>query len=682
MNNPFVGNASPVRRLRNLIGREDVFSLLETKLRNRQNTVIMGPEGVGKSSLLNCFFNRETRLRFAREEGMLIARTDFPVHLPSDEVYHHLTEAIVSALDILDETDPALAEKLKREADNKRRCETGASRLQETCKVIDDYEFDIVLVIDDFENFTSSKSIQMDHHATMRHLIKSHYATYVVATNYDFQKDSLPPAVSGSFLLMEFSRNEICLEGFSLTHCKAYLEAIGAEGCFTDKEILEIRNLSGGIPALLRITAEAAWDQKQLTPTMNDESWEAVQDRLYYNDRVKRYMKQWCQTLTTNQISVINSLLDESNPNGVVRGEVGPTAAAALRLRGLLMPVYRGSQIIADCYAFNSIVLQDYCNNTTLYASDPHDVQKQNISIQLHQMIEDGKVTEVLDMLRDICGLMGNVTMPFDFDAPLTDEILQKFELTQQLPNSFDPGVQEQIVNGIRVERTFIHVQMHDYAPVYISFAKAIELHLNQTVVPILKQVDPNYILTNKKMIKATTAPLMLGEINKMLKFYRDGLHSAVYEEAAKFCKDHGCGEFDKHWWKKLQEDLELAKEIRNDMPHTQPLSGEDGVKLLRLLFQGSDSFTSRCTKLRDSMAKASKKSGASLKVGDVVSGVVVGNSAISATVNIGAEKPANLHINNCDALPVVGTKINVKILEYFAPKGRFNVTMKGVPQP
>lgn len=689
MNNPFAGSMPPVRRLRNLIGREDAFTKLEQRVRNRQNTVIMGPEGIGKSSLLNCFFNRDFRIRMAREEELLIAKTAFPVHLPANDVYHYLAEAIFSSLDILPMVDPVNAEVLRRAVEEKRKCKTGDSRLQETCKVIDDHGYDITLVFDDFENFTSSQSIEMDHHATMRTLFKSHYANYVVATNYDFNKDSLPPAVSGSFLLMEFSKNELPLDGFDLSECRAYLEACGGEGCFTDQDIANIRQMSGGIPALLRITAEVAWERKQTSPVLNDGDWDWIQDQLFYNDRVREYMNAWCRMLTGNQLEVFKSLLDDNNTIGVVTGENGPKAASALHMRRLLVPRRRGTQILDDCYEFNSDILLDYCYNTVLTVSEPHDVQKHNISKELRKMVDEGRSAEVIEMLRDICGIMGNVTMPFDFDEPMTDELLQQFELNLELLHSFDPDVQDLLVNGIRVERTFIHVQMKDYAPVYLSFAKAIEAHLNLTVVPVLKKAAPNHIHKGTAL-KNMTGTLMLGELVALLNYERDGLRTVMHAEAARYCKKHGCAEYDENWWQDFVEELSEVKEIRNDMPHVKPLSDKSGVELLRKLFQDENSFMSRCANLRSAIEKAASDPAEDrIQEGTVLTGTVRKVMSSGAFVDIGMEKDGYLYIaevrkryvSDLFAELKKGQQVRVEVLNVDPETGRINLSMKNVPQ-
>ena len=54
-------------------GRDYEFEDLYRKIQNGQNTVIMGPRGIGKSQFLNCAFNEEKRKELA-EEKILVSK--------------------------------------------------------------------------------------------------------------------------------------------------------------------------------------------------------------------------------------------------------------------------------------------------------------------------------------------------------------------------------------------------------------------------------------------------------------------------------------------------------------------------------------------------------------------------------------------------------------------------------
>lgn len=690
MHNPYSGSLPPIRRRRELLGREKAAQLLERRIRARQNTAIMGPEGVGKSSLLGSFFDYAARIRMAQEQ-LLVARITLDAQLDSEQVYHSLADAIVSALDVLAEVPGAPLEALRRAVEEKRSNASGFSRLQETCRAIDDRGYDIFLVIDDFENFTSSPDINMEHHNLMLTLFRSNLTYFVVATNYDFKKDSLPPKVSGSFFLQAFSGNELLLEGLDEESCAEVLWAQDPGRRFSRADAAMLRSLTGGNPALLRLAAREAWALKQDGEDLDEAAMDAVQDLLYHNEQVRRYMTRWCRLLTEHQVAAINQLLRDDNALGIVTGDAKIGAAQALQARGLLVPFTRGNggMDVQDCYRFNSIVLEDYCYNHTLEASDPHDVQRQNVTDQLRIMVESGQAPQVLELLQGICRGLGNVTLPVSFDGELTDEQLQLFALNRGLLEGFSPSVREQIETGIRVERTFLQVKMKDYAPVYISFAKAIEDHLNRTVVPVIKRVAPNHLLNNKPL-SSYTATLMMGQLHSVLTYFHGALGTSIHQEAADYCTDRGLTGFDRAWWLELTNKLDAVKEIRNDMPHIKPLSGEDGRKLLRVLFQGEDAFMGLCEQLRAAMEQAQEEAPAApvLAVGAVLEGTVKKVFDRHAFVDVGLPKDGYLHISeisysyisDIDHVLWEGKPIRVEVLS-IEPDGRFKVSSKNISQ-
>ena len=79
MSNSCRGTNSPLVSFREekLRGRDDALRELKDHIRDRRSVVVMGVEGVGKSSLLNCCFSLDYRRQMAREQHLLIRVTDF-----------------------------------------------------------------------------------------------------------------------------------------------------------------------------------------------------------------------------------------------------------------------------------------------------------------------------------------------------------------------------------------------------------------------------------------------------------------------------------------------------------------------------------------------------------------------------------------------------------------------------
>lgn len=107
---------------------------------------------------------------------------------------------------------------------------TPAGYLQNICARVQDEGYFVVLVIDQFETFTSSSQVQAEHHNIniMRNLVVNKQLSLVVDTGYDFDKNSLPAGVARSYLLQMFAGvdHTVELKGLSQEECARYLRQI------------------------------------------------------------------------------------------------------------------------------------------------------------------------------------------------------------------------------------------------------------------------------------------------------------------------------------------------------------------------------------------------------------------------------------------------------------------------
>ena len=107
MFNRYHGNNPPLTDTDDLHGRSKAFGSMDEHILNRRSVVVMGVEGVGKSSLLNCYFNLDYRKELALKRKVLINVTDFPIDRDPDGVYQYLAEGVLYAVDSLDQAETA-----------------------------------------------------------------------------------------------------------------------------------------------------------------------------------------------------------------------------------------------------------------------------------------------------------------------------------------------------------------------------------------------------------------------------------------------------------------------------------------------------------------------------------------------------------------------------------------------
>lgn len=604
MDNKYRGTNPPLSDPQKLLGREEALRELGEHIKGHRSVVIMGVEGVGKSSLLNCYFHPRYRREMALKEKLLIRITDFPTDRDSDGVYQYLAEGVLSSVDALDQEETEelywkLREKCLRRMND---CRDAASRFQQLCEVIQDFGYHIMLVIDGFERFVSSPQVKMEHHDLMNNLISKNLS-FVVATNYDFNKTSLPETVSGSFLLMKFSGNEIRLQGLSEQDCAGLTDP----GDFTGEELHQLWILSGGIPALFRKAAKHAYAQKMAGPI----DWEAVFDNTYLD--TADMTARWCKWLSEDQVRVLNALAD-SDPNQLglsFSGDSLETAAQALVNRGLLAnPVQSGNlNAITGIYKCSTPLLTLYCLEHELRAETFHPIDSKAPAAPAE--------TEDDELIEGYSSWAGQGSR--SLNEPISDALLRQYQLSRETFSGYTEPVQRFIHTGIIVDQLLMDVALFDHSPQFIEFAKAAEAHLNDTLLPVLRLVDPSFILKKgsggkEDQTLGNAGHLMLGQFLTILNWkYR---FTTFTDSAGQFCADRQLNSFPKTWWEKLKRDMndvgglptkrETLVDIRNGISHVEFVSAERGEALLKTMFAGEKSLFNRCQSLYEQFVKAS----------------------------------------------------------------------------
>lgn len=358
--NPFRGTPMQVEFKEDLIGRESEFRELHTKMRQRKHTMIMGVEGSGKSSFLSSFFSYDYRLSMARDRKTLIYVTEYPTALSSEGVYDYFAQMMEASVRILDDCGLSqIKDNICQELQEIDGKTTGQSRFVQTINTIAERGYRMVLVLDNFELFTSSQAVTMEHHELMRSLL--HKIQYVVATNYDFNKDSLPKGVRSSYLLQSFAKNEITMRGFTLEEAESYLlrELEGCEIQFDKEMIAQLHAASGGNPKLLYQAAYYAYELLERDPSARFKGSSVAKDT--FAD-AKKTMEHWSILLTPNQVKVLKEL----KQRGGILDTMDRSAAELLLQRGILQEVYEvdayGRNIKkSDAYAYNSKLYETFC---------------------------------------------------------------------------------------------------------------------------------------------------------------------------------------------------------------------------------------------------------------------------------------------------------------------------------
>lgn len=367
--NPFI-DEFPVECRDEWIGNKSIIEELEYCVTHRANTCILGPEGSGKTSLLNTTFSPEYRRMMAKTTKKLIYFADLSTRKDGDDLCEYLADRLVWSLDSLIQKKEELA--TVKEMLKKSETESGKTRFQNMIqKLHEDLGYFIIVVMDYFELFTLSSLVTQEHHDCLRSLIESGSIQCIVATNYDLTNDSLPIEARGSYFLHKFT-NTLKMKPFTFEDVKKYLK-VKQEDCnliIPENMTAHIYKLSGGIPRFVNILAKQIYENLLINNgTVNvEEVMKAARSKC------KPILDGWCKLLTDAQLEAIQKLAGQCFSNQQYgyydfTAESSEVAAATLESRNLFQRYSyidrNGNLIFPGDYVmrFNSLLFQHYCRD-------------------------------------------------------------------------------------------------------------------------------------------------------------------------------------------------------------------------------------------------------------------------------------------------------------------------------
>ena len=493
-------------------GRAREIEEIRKRVDARSLTAIQGVEGIGKTAILKAAFDRDFRIQKAREKVLISAVTEFPPELKDDEIYQHFTDTVIKSVRILSLCDAeSEMNAILSECEQLRtQAPFPASAFESVIEAIHFRGYHIVIVVDNFERFTTSYDVTLKHHETLRRMLSM--SQYIVATNYDLNQDSLPKEVSSSLYMMNFSGHELLIGGWSYLQTEGFIKeqlknsTIQFSPALCDK----LYGATGGIPKLVKWAGQYAYDYIE-----KNGSEDGLQFVALYNDqKVQTLLQHWSRMFSKAQIAELKKLLTaQQNPLNKMEDAV----LTSLQSRGILTHVQQtdayGNTIIKDNeYQFCCKYFGKFCSD----GNNLEDAAKQNpllnppqkalakhltfeeLADELMQRLENDDLTP--EQLYETTHLYAQhrqgLTHPLDINEEPSEEVLAKYYLSKEIMNQLDPTVQQFLRAGINMDRMFEGVDTNDLRVVYLNFCTAVELHLNLTILPAMKMASPDTLFT------------------------------------------------------------------------------------------------------------------------------------------------------------------------------------------
>lgn len=329
-------------------------------------TALVGPDGLGKASLLETFYSPENRRRMLEEEMRIVAAPEsYPIDLStSDDIYKYFFDTIKDTCCslLLEEAawykqsiKPMSMEGCTSTADCK-------SRFRSLLRKLKEQGYSVTLVLDHFQEFTMPRYVNENDpaaverdvgvHRTLNAIMDEQHMglNFVVATDYDLTKVKYKEMV-GSVLLKRFKPNTILLEGLDLEACKALRDDLLADDPIqlSDSVVQQAYLWSGGIPVLLLHFLSRMYELKAKGATQIDVAADVYAP---LNKTCRDLLEGWLKHLDADEKMVLRMLRDGE----LAELDLYSDAVSRLEERGLLVRPLDAPEELE----FNSIALEDY----------------------------------------------------------------------------------------------------------------------------------------------------------------------------------------------------------------------------------------------------------------------------------------------------------------------------------
>lgn len=299
------------------------------------NSLISGPKGVGKSTLIQHYFTAERRQALAREQKDLVQLCYFyGGELKTDAmVFLSLIDAVSGSLGDLDpdcEDRRALEAELQglredpRYADVRTDERAGLLLLEASAKKLRERGYCVTLVIDEFQHLTCSANCAAETFSAMASLAQKGLISYIVVTDCHIGVGSQNYAISSFDRIF---RDPLILSGVTDKKAVAALQAgiqakleewqEGEEAPITisSDELAALWTMTGGIPELLQEGLKALYEYREESRDPLD--WAGLQALAL--DGGRDLMSRWTKHLDEGSWHTLRSVITEVNDERVVR---------------------------------------------------------------------------------------------------------------------------------------------------------------------------------------------------------------------------------------------------------------------------------------------------------------------------------------------------------------------------
>ena len=623
-----------------IIGRKrEIKRITNFAVADPENKAFFGVKGIGKSTVFESVFSKSNCKMYAEEYQYLFVRTILSPDTKGDDLINFLIDRVINAIDLIDDDSlkTMLHQKLKEGED---KYYSKDSLLRDALETIKDYEYYMILIMDEFHNMGRNKNVGSEQYDFLRSLNELGLMYYWIVSDSDFSDVYATSQFTTSFFAQKFipetmprMKDEDMMALLNETADKYDVE-------ISEDDLRIICSIIGGVPGF---AVPAIKNYEALEGTGFDQ--EQFMNLLLEDVKCLSLLTSWSRSLTEEQKDILRDIAqygkvyqkDLMNDIGRVN-QLGDHSGL-----GLLV---HGADENGKYWTVNSQIYEQYIlrKSDAFYSAEIKVPEKEVTPVAAPTYIQNNYYTvnnnifspeSAVSALMDLKRLVGNSEklllpgdrvfteavqqLPFQQEGweslddaekdaraddyadkvfesggfssdSLSDNQMQRFHLTPAIMEHLSPTNRNNLISAIQVydllqfciDRFGLNMLNSESAR-GILFAKLYESVVKDSLRPALSSVDviaSKELRIDRNTYTVADAPLSKMTLGNFVYILGDWNVQATLSNIC--VGDLGLSDCDRQWWQRHQSDMRDISFLRNDCCH----SGNefDGNKLDRLI--------------------------------------------------------------------------------------------------
>ena len=287
-----------------LVGRGKILRRLSNyAMEEPENKAFFGVKGLGKSALMDVVFSKKNCRQYAEDYHYLYVRTILMPAKTGEDLVDFLIDRVLNGVDLID--DETLRSDLQSKIQSdKEKFQSKDSVLVEALHTIQDYDYNLILVMDEFHNMGRNKAVSSEQYDFMRSLNEQGLLYYWIISDSDFSDVYATAQFTTSFFAQKFIPETLpqMTKDEMIEMLKATAEKYEIQ--LPDGVAESIFSYIGGIPGFVLPSIKSL-------EMMEDQSFneEEFVVHLLNQPRCVSLLTSWCRSLTREQKDLLKDIM-------------------------------------------------------------------------------------------------------------------------------------------------------------------------------------------------------------------------------------------------------------------------------------------------------------------------------------------------------------------------------------